>query len=279
MPLPNNALVLVADGRKMLVLPQPRRRKSDRPSHRGARRARGPRRTARSRRTLPGRRKQSAGYGRSTYEETDFQQQEEDRWIKDAADDLKARVLRNDFDALAIVAPPKALGDPARKPPQGSREADRLHSQQGNERPPDPRHRGTAQRPNQAGRTPDRLSALVRRKGRSLRHRQRTGRGAMCGGNAAGRARSKQGARFFGRELQHLRGAANSLRKLELAGVDALQVAMASRLARPCGHPPAFRALSGAHIRSQLPRAPPRSGVLKNRDASTSGKARTSITR
>ena len=58
----------------------------------------------------PGTTKQSSGYGRSTYEETDFQQQEEDRWIKDAADELKARVLRNDFDALAIVAPPKALG-------------------------------------------------------------------------------------------------------------------------------------------------------------------------
>jgi protein required for attachment to host cells len=58
----------------------------------------------------PGTTKQSAGYGRSTYEEADFQQQEEDRWVKDAADELKARALRNDFDALAIVAPPKALG-------------------------------------------------------------------------------------------------------------------------------------------------------------------------
>ena len=58
----------------------------------------------------PGTSQQSVGYGRSTYEETDFQQQEEDRWIKDAADELKARALRNDFDALAIVAPPKALG-------------------------------------------------------------------------------------------------------------------------------------------------------------------------
>jgi protein required for attachment to host cells len=58
----------------------------------------------------PGTTKQSAGYGRSTYEEPDFQQQEEDRWVKDAADELKARVLRNDFEALAIVAPPKALG-------------------------------------------------------------------------------------------------------------------------------------------------------------------------
>ena len=42
--------------------------------------------------------------------ETDFHQQEEDRWIKEAADELKQRALRNDFDALAIVAPPKALG-------------------------------------------------------------------------------------------------------------------------------------------------------------------------
>ena len=58
----------------------------------------------------PGTVQQSFGFGHSTYEETDFQQQEEDRWIKDAADELKARVLRNDFDALAIVAPPKALG-------------------------------------------------------------------------------------------------------------------------------------------------------------------------
>jgi protein required for attachment to host cells len=58
----------------------------------------------------PGVVEQSFGSGRSTYEEPDFQQQEEDRWIKDAADELKDRALRNDFDALAIVAPPKALG-------------------------------------------------------------------------------------------------------------------------------------------------------------------------
>jgi len=43
-------------------------------------------------------------------EETDFHQQEEDRWIQDAAEELKKRALRNDFDALAIIAPPKALG-------------------------------------------------------------------------------------------------------------------------------------------------------------------------
>lgn len=109
MPLPHNALVLVADGRKMLFF----RNHGDgnqidlRTEAHDARRDRKDREIKTD---APGTVKQSAGYGRSTYEEPDFQQQEEDRWIKDAADELKARVLRNDFDALAIVAPPKALG-------------------------------------------------------------------------------------------------------------------------------------------------------------------------
>jgi protein required for attachment to host cells len=109
MPLPNNALVLVADGRKMLFF----RNRGDEnqidlrtESHD----ARYQRKDREIKTDAPGTAKQSFGYGRSTYEETDFQQQEEDRWIKDAAEELKARVLRNDFDALAIVAPPKALG-------------------------------------------------------------------------------------------------------------------------------------------------------------------------
>ena len=109
MPLPNNALVLVADGRKMLLF----RNHGDEnqidlrtESHD----ARKDRKDREIKTDAPGTTKQSAGYGRSTYEEPDFQQQEEDRWIKDAADELKARVLRNDFEALAIVAPPKALG-------------------------------------------------------------------------------------------------------------------------------------------------------------------------
>ena len=109
MPLPHDALVLVADGRKMLFFRnhgdenqidlrteahEERKDRKDRDYHTDA----------------PGTVQQSGGYGRSTYEETDFQQQEQDRWIKDAADELKARVLRGDFEALAIVAPPKALG-------------------------------------------------------------------------------------------------------------------------------------------------------------------------
>ena len=109
MPLPHNALVLVADGRKMLFF----RNRGDenqidlRTESHDARKERKDREIKTD---APGTVKQSGGYGRSTYEETDFHQQEEDRWIKDAAEELKVRVLRGDFEALAIVAPPKSLG-------------------------------------------------------------------------------------------------------------------------------------------------------------------------
>jgi protein required for attachment to host cells len=109
MPLPHNALVLVADGRKMLFF----RNHGDGEQidlRTEAHDQRQDRKDSEIKTNSPGSIHQSAGYGRSTYEEADFQQQEEDRWIKDAADELKDRVLRNDFDALAIVAPPKALG-------------------------------------------------------------------------------------------------------------------------------------------------------------------------
>jgi len=63
----------------------------------------------------PGAVKQSAGYGRSTYEETDFHQLEEDRWAHAAAEEVNRRALANDFEALAIVAPPKTLGEIRKK--------------------------------------------------------------------------------------------------------------------------------------------------------------------
>ena len=109
MPLPHDALVLVADGRKMLFFRNhgdenqidlrteahdQRQDRKDRDYHTDA----------------PGTQGQRWGDGRPAMEETDFHQLEEDRWLKDAAEELKRRVLRNDFEALAIVAPPKALG-------------------------------------------------------------------------------------------------------------------------------------------------------------------------
>jgi protein required for attachment to host cells len=109
MPLPHNALVLVADGTKVLFL----RNHGDENQidlRMEAHDEREDRKDREIKTDAPGVTRQSFGFGRSTYEEADFQQQEEDRWVKDAADELKARALRNDFDALAIVAPPKALG-------------------------------------------------------------------------------------------------------------------------------------------------------------------------
>ena len=109
MPLPHDALVLVADGRKMLFF----RNHGDEGQidlRTEAHDKREDRKDSEIKTDSPGAIHQSAGYGRSTYEEADFHQQEEDRWIKDAADELKDRALRNDFDALAIIAPPKALG-------------------------------------------------------------------------------------------------------------------------------------------------------------------------
>ena len=91
------------------------------------------------------------GYGRPAMDETDFHQQEEDRWVKDAADELKKRALRNDFDALAIIAPPKALGVLRKELHKEVEKRIVADAQQGNDRPADSRHRGAAGR---RGRSP-----------------------------------------------------------------------------------------------------------------------------
>lgn len=110
MSIPNQALVFVGDGRKMLFLrnhgdaayldlrteshdeqdlPKDRDIKTD----------------------APGVGAQSGGFGRPAMDEPDFHQQAEDRWAKDAADLLNRRALANDYRALAIIAPPKVLGE------------------------------------------------------------------------------------------------------------------------------------------------------------------------
>jgi len=114
MALPHNALVLVADGTKCLFLrnhgdqnqidlrTEAHDQREDRKDREIKTDAPG---TAATRMSSGG-----AEVFRPAMSETDFHQQEEDRWIKDAAEELKKRALRNDFDALAIIAPPKALG-------------------------------------------------------------------------------------------------------------------------------------------------------------------------
>ena len=122
MPLPNNALVLVTDGRKTLFF----RNQGDENQidlRTEAHEERDDRKDREIKTDGPGTAAHSAGaagsgigatggghMGRPAMEETDFHQQEEDRWVAEAADELRRRALQNDFDAVAIVAPPKALG-------------------------------------------------------------------------------------------------------------------------------------------------------------------------
>ncbi len=108
MALPNLALVLVADGRKVLFL----RNHGDQNQidlRTEAHDFRDDRKDREIKTDAPGTMKQRWGDGRPAMDETDFHQQEKDRWAKDVADELKRRALKNDFKALAIIAPPRTL--------------------------------------------------------------------------------------------------------------------------------------------------------------------------
>jgi protein required for attachment to host cells len=108
MRLPHNSYVMVADGEKMLFFrnegdadfPQlivERNREQELPPNRALK-------------TDEAGRTQDMG-GRSAYEETDFHQLEKDRFAHEAAEMLKRLALRNGFDQLVVVAPPKTLGE------------------------------------------------------------------------------------------------------------------------------------------------------------------------
>ncbi|MGK2910145.1 MAG: host attachment family protein [Sphingobium sp.] len=109
MELVHNALVVVADGRKMLFFrnegdavypnlvveygeeqsnPADRDQKTD----------------------AQGQRPSSATPGQEGTAETDYHQQAEDIFAAHAAEELKARALRNEYSDLIIVAAPKVLG-------------------------------------------------------------------------------------------------------------------------------------------------------------------------
>ena len=110
MPLANNALVLVTDGRKTLFF----RNHGDVNQidlRTEAHDERADASDGEMKTDAPGTSNQSVGNGRSSYEETNFHQLEEDRWAKTAAEEVNKRALTNDFDALAIIAPPKTLGE------------------------------------------------------------------------------------------------------------------------------------------------------------------------
>lgn len=110
MQVPHGSVVVVADGAKMLFfrnegdsefpkLEIERKREQENLSD-------GEMKT-----DAPGRSFDSSSPGRSAYEETDYHQLEEDRFAAETADLLKRRALRNDFESLIIVAPPRTLGE------------------------------------------------------------------------------------------------------------------------------------------------------------------------
>ena len=109
MRLPHNSFVIVADGEKMLFFrnegdaefPQlivERNRAQENPDNVGQK-------------TDEAGRRHGPGTGRSAYEEADFHQLEKDRFAQETAEMLKRLALRNGFEQLIVVAPPKTLGE------------------------------------------------------------------------------------------------------------------------------------------------------------------------
>jgi protein required for attachment to host cells len=110
MPLANNALVLVTDGRKTLFF----RNEGDENQidlRTEAHDEREDRKDSEIKTDAAGSSKQSFGFGRPALGETDFHEQEKDRWAKLAAERVNQRVLANEVDALAIIAPPRTLAE------------------------------------------------------------------------------------------------------------------------------------------------------------------------
>jgi len=110
MAIPNRALVVVTDGRKLLFL-----RNHGDDNQIDLRTEAHDERTDRKDRDIKtdaaGSSKQSFGFGRPALDETDFHQLEKTRWAKEAAERINKRALNNDFEALAIVAPPRTLAE------------------------------------------------------------------------------------------------------------------------------------------------------------------------
>ena len=109
MPIANNALVLVTDGRKTLFFRNHGdENQIDLRTEAFEEREDAPDREIKT--DAAGSSKQSFGYGRPALGETDFHQLEEDRWAQTAAESVNQRVLQNDFEQLVVIAPPKTLG-------------------------------------------------------------------------------------------------------------------------------------------------------------------------
>jgi protein required for attachment to host cells len=110
MRVPHNSFVLVADGKKMLFFRNdgdevfPKLEVERKQEHADL-----PTREQKS--DDAGRAFATSGAARHAYSETDFHQLEEDRFAVEAADLLRERALRNEYESLIVVAPPRTLGE------------------------------------------------------------------------------------------------------------------------------------------------------------------------
>lgn len=110
MHLHHNAVVVVADGRKMLFL----RNEGDAefPDLVVERAEEHPNPDTSAQGTdRPGRSSSPKGVRQSAVEQTDFHQIEEDRFAAEVADILKRETLAHRIEHLVVVAPPKTLGE------------------------------------------------------------------------------------------------------------------------------------------------------------------------
>lgn len=112
MTLPADTLVLVADGRKALFL---RNRGDDRQLdlRTTAHQERHDRKDSEIKTAPAGQSPAPAGTGLpgGTMGETDFHQQEEDRFAQDLADKVNSMALAGKFDALVVIAPARTMGE------------------------------------------------------------------------------------------------------------------------------------------------------------------------
>lgn len=109
MALAHNALVVVADGRKLLIF----RNHGDAAQidlRTEAHDEREDRKDHELKSDAPGLSAQSGGYGRPALDEPDYHQGDEDRFAAEVAMQINRRALNGDFDALAVIAPPRMLG-------------------------------------------------------------------------------------------------------------------------------------------------------------------------
>ena len=112
MSLPRDTLVLVADGRKMLFL----RNKGDAGRidlQVEAHDEQSLHKDSDMKTDLAGQSAAPGGSGRGggTMGEVDYHQQAEARWARDTAQLINKRALAHEFSALAVIAPPKTLGE------------------------------------------------------------------------------------------------------------------------------------------------------------------------